>query len=207
MFPIKINCSVANSGMQIMHWRFILILIWAQHFQMYGQTYTLEQVIHFAQENSPEAMKVNTSKENKYWQWRTYKSNYKPKLMLNSVIPGYQNSNMPITQSDGSIVYRNINQSSSYLNMSLEQNIGLTGGKIYVNSDLTRIDNFTQRTNSFGGSPFYIGVQQPIYAFNSLKWMNRIEPLKYEASLKEFVEENEKIAYTTALKYFDLLIS
>ncbi|GAJ03723.1 unnamed protein product, partial [marine sediment metagenome] len=50
-------------------------------------------------------------------------------------------------------------------------------------------------------------IEQPLFAFNNLKWMNRIEPLKYEESLKEYVEGNEKIAYNTAVRYFNLLIS
>ncbi|MBA7547352.1 hypothetical protein ES705_39766 [subsurface metagenome] len=37
--------------------------------------------------------------------------------------------------------------------------------------------------------------------------MNRIEPLKYEESLKEYVEDIEKIAYNTTFRYFNLLIA
>ncbi|MFO7656741.1 MAG: TolC family protein, partial [Bacteroidales bacterium] len=171
------------------------------------QTYTLEQVIRYAQESSPEAMKNATSKENKYWQWRTYKSNYKPKLILNTIIPAYQNNNVPVTQSDGSVVYHNINQSNSYMNLALEQNIGLTGGKLFVSSDINRFDDFNKNSNSYNGSPVFIGLEQPLYAFNNLKWMKHIEPLKYDESLKEFIEGYEKIAYNAAFMYFNLLIS
>jgi len=63
---------------------------------LYAQTYSLEQVVDYAQNYSPEAMKNKTSKENKYWQWKTYKSNYKPQLVLNSTLPAYQNNNIPV---------------------------------------------------------------------------------------------------------------
>ena len=172
-----------------------------------AQSYGLQQLIHYAQENAPEAMKIETSKENKYWQWKTYKSEYKPQLVLNATLPSYQNNNIPVIQEDGSIVYRNINQSQAYTGLSLEQNMGLTGGTLYLSSDLSRLDDFNQHSNSYSGSPFYIGVQQPLFAFNNLKWMNRIEPLKYDESRKEFVEGKEKIAYNTAVRYFNLLIS
>ena len=172
-----------------------------------AQGYTMERIINYAQENSPEALKIKTSKENQYWQWRTYKSEYKPQLVMDATLPAYQNNNIPVTQDDGSVVYRNTNQSMSYTSLSLEQNIGLTGGKIYLSTDLSRLDDFNQNTNSYSGSPFYIGVEQPLFAFNSLKWLNRIEPLKYQESLKEYAEGIETIAYNTVTMYFNLLIA
>ena len=174
---------------------------------LFGQTYTLEQVIRFARENSTEALRIKTSKENKYWQWKTYKAEYKPQLILKANLPSYQNKNTAVTQDDGSIEFRNINQNEVNAELSLEQNIGLTGGKIFISSDFNRLDDFKQNTGNYSGSPFYIGIEQPLFVFNDLKWMNRIEPLKYEESHKEFIEENEKIAYNTTVKYFNLLIS
>lgn len=172
-----------------------------------AHTITLEEIIQYAQENSPEAMRINTSKENKYWLWKTYKAEYKPQLVLEATLPAYENENKPIIQDDGSVVYRNINQSQAYTGLSLEQNIGLTGGKLFVSSDLNRLDDFSNDSLSYSGSPFYIGLEQPLFGFNKYKWMNRIEPLKYDESLKEYIEGNEKIAYYTTLLYFNLLIS
>jgi outer membrane protein len=175
--------------------------------QSQGQTCTLDQVIQFAQKNSPEAMRNKTSKENKYWQWKKYKSQYKPQLVLNATLPYYQKQNIPVRQGDGSILYQNIHQSQAYTVLSLEQNIGFTGGTLHLSSDLTRFDDFSQNFTSYSGSPFYLSYNQPLFAFNNLKWMNRIEPLKLEESLKEYVEGNEEIAYNTASRYFDQLVS
>jgi len=171
------------------------------------QIYTLDQVIRFAQDKSPEALRIKTSKDNKYWQWKKYKSQYKPQLVLNCTFPHYQNQNIPVRQDDGSIIYKSINQSQSYAALSIEQNIGLTGGVIYLNTDLNRIDDFSQDFTSYSGSPFYLGFEQPLFAFNNLKWMNLIEPLKLEESHREYAEGIEEIAYNTASRYFDLLIS
>jgi outer membrane protein len=172
-----------------------------------AQTYTLEEVIRFARENSPEAMKTKTMKENKYWQWKTYKSQYKPQLVFDATLPSYQKQNIAVRQGDGSIVYQGVHQSQSVAALSLEQNIGLTGGTLFLSSDISRFDDFNQNFSSYNGSPFYLGLKQPLFAYNSLKWNNRVEPLKYEESLKEYVEGNEKIAYNSAIRYFNLLIS
>lgn len=176
-------------------------------FHLSGQICTLDEVIRFAMKNSPEALKIKTLRENKYWQWKTYKSQYKPQLVLNATLPYYQKQNIPVRQGDGSIIYKNIHQSQSYVALSLEQNIGITGSTLYLSSDLRRFDDFSQHFSSYSGSPFYVGIEQPLVAFNNLKWMNRIEPLKYEESQKEYVEGYEEIAYKTTIRYFDLLIA
>jgi len=185
---------------------FFLLLTFFAANAVLGQSYTLSEIIEYAQNNSPEALKIKTVKENKYWQWRTYKSNYKPQLVLNSNFP-YQNKNIPVLQNDGSIVYRRVNQSEATVDVSLEQNISLTGGKLYLSSDLSRFDDFDANMHSYSTSPFYIGIEQPVFSFNELKWMNRIEPLKYEESQREFIENNEQIAYNTAYRFFNLLIA
>lgn len=176
-------------------------------FKPHCQTYTLDQVISYAQEKSPEAMRIKTSKDIKYWQWEKYKSQYKPQLVLNSTFPHYQKQNIPVRQEDGSILYKRINQRQSYAALAIQQNIGLTGGILNLNTDLMRFDDLNQDFTSYNGSPFYLAIEQPLFAFNNLKWMKRIEPLKLEESLREYARGTEEIAYNTATRYFDLLIS
>ena len=185
----------------------MITLLFPIYKPLQAQTYNLQEVLDYAQNFSPEAMKNKTSKENKFWQWKTYKSNYKPQLVLNSIIPAFENNNIPVLQEDGSIIYRHVNRSQSWVNLSLEQSISVTGGKLFVSTNLSRIDDFITKTNSYSSSPYYIGLEQPLFSFNSLKWMNRIEPLKYEESLKEYLEDLEKIAYSTTFRYFNLLIA
>jgi len=175
--------------------------------QAYCQISTLNQVIRFAQEKSPEALRIRTTRDNKYWQWEKYRSQYRPQMVLNFDIPYYQKQNIPVRQEDGSILYKSINQNNSDAALSIEQNIGLTGGVLFLATDLARFDDFRQNFTSYSGSPLYISYEQPLFAFNQLKWMRLIEPLKLEESLREYAEENEEIAYNTTQRYFDLLIS
>lgn len=192
-----------NPGKTYFFGKAILFLILFNLFiahSVFCQSYTLSQIIDYAQKNSPEALRIETAKENKYWQWRTYKSNYKPQLVLNSDFP-YQNKNIPVSQNDGSIVYRRVNQSEATVDVSLEQNISLTGGKLYLSSDLSRADNFDENTHSYSSSPFYIGIEQPIFSFNELKWMNKIEPLKYEESQRSSLKTTNKLRITRPIVF------
>jgi outer membrane protein len=42
-----------------------------------------------AKQNSIAAKQATTVRETKYWQWRTFKSNYQPQLSLTGILPGY----------------------------------------------------------------------------------------------------------------------
>jgi outer membrane protein len=44
-------------------------------------------------------------RETKYWQWRTFKSNYQPQLSLSGILPGYSKTTQPVLQPDGTIVF------------------------------------------------------------------------------------------------------
>ncbi|HQV01610.1 MAG TPA: hypothetical protein PLO59_10645 [Bacteroidia bacterium] len=132
--------------------------------------FTLQDVIQMANAQSPQAKIAKTTLENKYWQFRTYKSNYLPQLALNGTIPDFNKSNNAITQPDGSIVFRNQSFSTSSLEVSLSQNIGPTGGQIFASSYLQRLDALSTPTNiSYLSNPVLIGFRQPLFRFNQLK--------------------------------------
>lgn len=46
---------------------------------------TLGQVVELARKNSIAAKQAIAVKETKYWQWRTYRSNYQPQLSLSTL--------------------------------------------------------------------------------------------------------------------------
>ncbi|MBB6459814.1 TolC family protein [Flammeovirga kamogawensis] len=176
----------------------------------FGQSIiTLDQVIEIAKNGSLSSQQAENKKENYYWQYKQFKSVYLPQLVLNGNLPNYNRSINPITQPDGSTEFRAVSMSTSNVNLNLEQNIGLTGGKIYMGAQMQRIDNFegANTGTSYAGQPFMIGFYQPLFNFNPLKWDKQIEPLRYEESLKQYAEELEMIAYETTELYFNLLIA
>lgn len=52
-----------------------------------------------------------------------------------------------------------------------------------------------------------LGIEQSLFTYNKLRWDKRIEPLRYEESQKQYVEDREKIAVTATNLYFDLLLA
>lgn len=169
------------------------------------RSYTLEEVIEIAKENSPAYKQAETRKENRYWQYRVFKSNFVPQLSLSGTVPNFNNSVVPVTQEDGSTEFRSVFNSNSNVSLNLEQQIGLTGGTVFVSSSLNRFDDFNENFVNYGGDPLSVGFRQPIFSFNELKWDKKIEPLRYEESKREYIEEFEQISKDVARLYFDLL--
>ncbi|MCH7398748.1 TolC family protein [Belliella sp. DSM 107340] len=171
--------------------------------------YTLDQIVARAKSQSPAALRAETQRENRFWQYRLFKSNYNPQLRLGGTIPSYSQSFNNVTQPDGTIEFREVRQNFMDVNLGLEQIISPTGGLLSVNSSTSRFDNFLVTGNSpqtrWSGVPVNIRLEQPIFAFNPFKWDKKIEPLVYEESKREFVEEMEGISRIVSSMFFDYL--
>src|SRR6188508_744391 len=89
---------------------------------------TLQQVVRMAREKSIASKQATTLKATKYWEWRTYKSNYKPQLSLNGNLPGYSKTFREVLQPNGTIEFQPVTYNNSSLNLSLSQAIAQTGG-------------------------------------------------------------------------------
>jgi len=168
---------------------------------------SLKDVVELAKGNSIASKQAVTTRETKYWQWRTYKSNYQPQLSLNGNLPGYSKTNIPVVQPDGTIVFQPVHNDNSQLTLNFSQSITATGATIYGESQLQRFDDFDRHNILFNGVPYAIGLSQPIGQYNSLKWDKKIQPLLYNESKQAYIEAQEQISYTATGYFFDLLLA
>lgn len=188
----------------------VLLLFWLKGYsQMTNDTLrlSLQQVVEMAKGKSIAAKQAVTLKENKYWQWRSYKSNYQPQLSLNGILPAYTNSFQEVVQPNGTIEFQPVKYNNSSLNLALSQSIAQTGGTIFGTTQLQRYDDFDRKYNLYNGVPYGIGYSQPLAKFNQLKWDQKIEPLKYNESKQAYIESMEQIAIKATGYFFDLLLS
>jgi outer membrane protein TolC len=184
----------------------IPVLIIAALYQSEAQqTYSLEEVIQLAKNQSPFAKQAETRKENRYWQYRFYKTNYNPQLRLNGNIPGYNRDYFLNTTDSGKVVFQARERTDALVNLGLEQPIALTGGTLSVNTNLNRVDDYFYDYTTWSGTPFNIRLDQPILGFNDLRWDKKTEPLRYEESKRSFVEEMESISQEAATRFFTVL--
>ena len=151
---------------------------------------SLKEAVALAQRDAPDVQIAGTALTNNYWRYQSFLANYKPQINFGSTLPNINRSIEAITQPDGSDVFINRSLMRNSLNISLEQDIALTGGSIFATTSLQRIDLFATGANprsvSYLSTPFAIGFQQPLFAFNGLKWDKRIQPLAYEEAQRGY---------------------
>ena len=170
-------------------------------------TLTLQQIVEMAKEKSIASKQALTTKETRYWQYRTYRSNYQPQLALNGTLPGYNKTFTEVVQPDGTIQFQSVHNNNSSLNLSFSQSIAATGGTVFGTTQLQRFDDFDRKNTLYNGVPFGIGYAQPLWQFNPLRWDKKIEPLKFDESKQAFIESMEQIAITANGYFFDLLLA
>lgn len=176
----------------------------------YGQNterLSLQQAVNMARAQSIAARQAATTKETRYWEYRTFQSNFKPQLLLDSRLPAFTRSFNEVVQPDGTILFQPVRYNNSSVGLSLEQNIARTGGTIYATSQIQRFDDFSRNNTLYNGTLFAVGLEQPLFRFNELKWGRKIEPLKYQESQQEYLESLEQIALGASNLYFDLLLA
>lgn len=168
---------------------------------------TLQQVVAMAKDKSIASKQAVTTQKTKYWQYRTYRSNYQPQLALSGTLPGYNKTFTQVQQPNGTILFQSVHNNNSSLDLSFSQTISATGATIFGTTQLQRFDDFDRKTTLYNSVPLGIGYSQPLWQFNSLKWDKKIEPLKYRESNQEFIESMELVAITASGYFFDLLLA
>ena len=155
--------------------------IWAQ------RSHSLQEIILMGQSQAIAARKAATLKTTSYWEWKSYQANLKPQVTLSGRLPGFSRISQEVLQPDGSILFQSISQSNISTQVSLSQPILATGATVFVGTDLQRFDDFTTDNSLYNATPFQLGLMQPLFAFNQLKWDKKIEPLRYQESQQECV--------------------
>jgi outer membrane protein TolC len=169
--------------------------------------FSISDIIERSQSQSPDFKIAETRRENSYWEYRRFRSNYNPsvRLISNNSGPIFTNSYSPIIQPDGSIEYLQINQFNPGINFALQQPVQWTGGIVSVNSVYNYFKNRVDNSSQWNGQVFNIRFSQPIFAYNSYKWDKRIEPLRYEESRRAYAETMEAIARDAVDNFFNVL--
>ncbi len=166
----------------------------------------LADVIAQALAHSAIGQQARTDRETGYWAWRGYRANYRPQLGVQGTLPNFSRAIAPVVQPDGTTSFQAVRINSSDLSLTLTQNVGLTGGQVFVGSVVQRFDDFNGGLRRYNNRPFAVGLTQPLGQFNALRWDRRIEPLRYQESQRQFAEQRETIAQRVTELYFDVLL-
>jgi outer membrane protein TolC len=169
-------------------------------------TLTLEQTIAMASDSSLQAFVSKNLYLSSYWQYKSYKAARLPSLALNTTPIAYSKDFTKRYDSNQNIdVFRQQQSLFSKGSLALSQNVDLTGGTFFVNSELGYIKSYGELNYSqFSVVPLRVGYQQDLFGFNSFKWEKKVEPLRYEKAKRNFLYQTEVISETCIQYFFNL---
>lgn len=170
---------------------------------------TLAETLALAHSQSLDAFRAKNLYLASYWEYRSYQAGLLPHANL-ELRPFTFNRTM--TQrydiNQNIEVFREQQTLNSYANLSVTQKIGLTGGTVFVDSDLNRLVNFgTEKIKTFSITPVRIGIIQPLFAYNETKWLHLLAPVKFEKAKQEFIREQQDINIRAVDLYFELVLA
>ncbi|MDR2805605.1 MAG: TolC family protein [Dysgonamonadaceae bacterium] len=170
---------------------------------------TLSRTIEIATDSSLQAFSAKNLYQASYWQFRSFKAARLPSLTLTMTPLQYYHDIIRRYDSQNNIdIYRSQQSLYSSENLSIQQNFDLTGGTFFIDSELGYLRNFGDNVYSqFNATPFRVGYSQNLFGFNEFKWEKKIEPLKYEKALKQYLYDREAISETSTEYFFNLAMA
>jgi outer membrane protein len=185
-------------------------------FGLYSQADTmrlsLDAIVAMAQGRAPDVQIAETAYSNNFWRYRSFQADLKPQLNFNATLPNLDRSINAITQPDGTDLFLNRSLMRNTVGISVEQQVSLTGGRIFASTGLQRLDllgsSFSGADRvSYFSTPFAVGIEQPLFRFNRWRWSKKIEPLRFEEAQRSYSEDVEQVSYEAVQLFFNILIA
>lgn len=169
---------------------------------------SLREAIDMARVRSVDAAVALDELRTAYWQWRTFRADQLPELAITAKAPAYAKQYSSYMNENGDYSFVRTNTLQATAELSVSQNIPLTGGRVSLVSSLDFLRQFdSPARNRFMSIPVAITLEQPLFGTNDMKWERRIEPVRYTEAKAAFLSATEDVARTTVDYYFTLLMS
>ena len=169
---------------------------------------TLDDAITLARVQSVNAAVALNELKTAYWEYRTFRADLLPEVNLSATIPSYAKNYNSYQQSDGSYTFVRNNFMQMSGELSINQNIWLTGGTLSLNTSLDFMKQLDgTKDERYMSVPIALTLNQPIFGVNTFKWNRRIEPVRYAEAKANFLSETEEVTMTTINYFFNLLLA
>ena len=188
---------------------FRLLILLVASFDVQAQEMTMDDAIAMARLGSVQAKEAKQSFISTYWAWRAYQASRLPSLSLYGNIGDF-NRSLTLLQDpdDGHMMYVSTNNMQNSIGLKARQNIPITGGTLYLYSDLNRVDQLGRgKQVTWYSQPVTISYTQPLFGFNQFKWDKLIEPKEFERGKRAYIEAMEDITLGTVSAWFTLLVA
>ncbi|WP_455586841.1 TolC family protein [Bacteroides sp.] len=169
---------------------------------------TLGEAIALARTQSVDAAVALNELKTSYWEYRTFRADLLPEVNLAGTLPNYSKSYNSRQNEDGTYGFVRNNYLELSGDLSIDQNIWFTGGKLSLTTSLDYIKPFGGKGyEQFMSIPVSLQLTQPIFGVNKLKWDRRIEPVRYEEAKAAFISATEDVTRKTITYFFQLVLA
>ena len=169
---------------------------------------SLDEAIALARVQSVDAAVALNELKTAYWEYRTFRADLLPEVNFTATLPGYYKQYSAYQLDTGSYTFVRNNYMEMTGEVSVTQNIWLTGGTLSLNSSvdfLRQLDG--DKSSRYMSIPVALTLNQPIFGVNATKWNRRIEPVRYEEAKASFMSATETVAMTAINYFFNLLMA
>ena len=173
-----------------------------------AHVFTMTDVIALAKHQSPDAYIAKHQFRSQFWQYRSFQATKLPQMSLSATTPSYNRSIDGVQQPDGTVNYLERQYLDTYGSVNIRQQVGFSGGEVFLTSGLRRYDNISENTTgtSYTSIPIVnVGFSQPLFQYNDYKWAKKIEPMRYEEARRNYLETMERISERAVTEFFSLL--
>lgn len=174
------------------------------------QKLTLQESIELAGDSSLQAFRATNLYQASFWEYRAFKAARLPSLNLNMTPIQYNREFIRRYDPDTNIdVYRVQQSLYSSANVAINQNLDITGGTFFIDSELGFFRNFGQSMSfsQFSSVPIRVGYFQSLTGFNPFRWEKKIEPLKYEKAKHQYLYAREEVSESVIEHFFALALA
>lgn len=172
-------------------------------------TLDLSKTVQLANDSSLSAFRAKNMYMASYWEYRSFKADRLPSLTLYMTPISYNRDFTRRYDSEQDIdIYRRQQSLYSYGNLTAQQNLDITGGTFFVDTELGYIHNTgALKSSQFNSVPIRVGYRQSLLGYNRFRWEKRIEPIKFEKAQKELIAQLEETAENATGYFFDLAMA
>lgn len=169
---------------------------------------SLSEAIALARRQSVDAAVALNELKAAYWEYRTYRADLLPEVNFTATLPSFNKSYNRYQQNDGSYTFVKNNNLGMDGELSIDQNVWLTGGKLSLTTALSYIKQLNgSKQEQYMNVPLSLTFTQPIFGVNSLKWQRRIAPVRYREAKADFLSATEEVTRKALTYFFELLLA
>ena len=166
------------------------------------QHLTLQDAIALAQQRSPQFIAARATRDAARYRDQAFSSRLLPQLTLGGTVPSYSRSIEPFYNDSGRLSYVPFQRTNATLTMSLAQKLPVTGGDLFVTSQLGRLD-LSGQPRQWSSTPFTVGLRQDLFRPNTLAWDRREQSVRYVRDERTYLQSLEDVAISTTDLFFN----